>query len=125
MRMKDISDEDFDRLIWYARFLKNTSEDFMNMHSIDVGELEITEDRLIKMREENQEIYDGKYLLRAIEFVKKNEIKAIECDQRNQREAEELEKNHPVKFDEDGYAYREFKDDIGMYRNYGICEMGN
>jgi len=126
MRIQDISDVDFGRLMWYARYLKFGAEDFMNIHNIDVGELRFTEDKLTKMKEGNKELgVDEKDILKAIEFVKKNEIKTIECDKINQRAAEELERNHPTKFDEDGYAYREFNDyETGkLYREY--IEMGN
>jgi len=125
MKLSDLG-EDVRYIFFDARQQECLSCDLLAMHG-----LQFTPTRTVQ---QVQEILDSGRELTAeevLEFqkivleVKDNWRKAIECDRRYQEEAERLERDFPTQYDENGRAYRNFRDyETGrVYRNY--IEMGN
>jgi len=130
MKISDIKNEYFAHILNHSKGLKLCADDIRAFHSIDTSkELENafpTEKHLEEMKQNNVELSDIEWQQwwKIIENAEK--LIAIERIQnaKYDAECERLNKEHPIQYDADGYAYRQFIDYEGRpYREYE--EMGN
>ena len=130
MKISDIKDEYFQHMLNHAKGLKSCADDIKAFHNIDASkELEsafLTEEKLEEMRQNDVELSDIEWQewWKIIENTEKwIAIERIQSAKYN-AECEELNTEHPIQFDTDGYAYRQFIDYEGRpYRQY--VGMGN
>ena len=125
MKFSDIEETHFQHLINYCRSIQDNIEDMKGFHNVDISteaslvfpsESEIqTKRRLNDNLTEKEWSCYREIIARAEENIAKDKVKNL----RRERELQLLNIEHPIKFDNDGYAYRDFVDWDGRpYRSY-------
>jgi hypothetical protein len=117
MKITDIENKYFNHLISHYRKLKGICEDLMGFNSIGTSAelLQIfpSEEILLNMRQSNSELTEKQWedYWKIIEEMEVNLARARVATSRHDAEDRVFNEKYPIKFDEDGYAYRNFTRD--------------
>jgi len=113
MKVSDIDEKSFNYLINHSRCLQETCNDLKGFYGI-VADQEVhaifpLESELESMRQNNVELTEDQWnnFQKIIQETETNIIKAKIADAKYNAECEEFNKKHPIKFDSEGYAYRD------------------
>jgi hypothetical protein len=129
MKFSDINDKYFGYLIQHAQSLKETCDDLRGFHGIiadsELASIFPSELELKNMRTNDIDLIDKQWY-DFWEIIERHEINLARSRillTKFEAECRRLNLEHPVKYDKDGYAYREFVDWDGTpYFDY--LEMG-